>query len=157
MIKLKILFAIVLLLCILYVSHFATYYFMWDHYQSLYKATEDQIIMGRWNHVISLVGSLIIFFGLVSGLVALSNIIKEGYFTPKSKKWMLVSGYLLLVVAVLSFIMDAYRLSATPKEITIITTIMLDFVLCILAIIILIAAEVVNKGVLLQQENDLTI
>jgi len=155
--KIKILFGITCILVFIYLLHFGSYIVLADFYSGIAEATENELVFGKYNFVISFVQSLGVFTGLLTSLKCLYTIIKEGFFTATSKKLMNWAGLIFLFSGVVMCILDIVRFAHGGDEVAIIGIIMLDFMFTLFGFVVLIVADMAQTGYQLKSENDLTI
>lgn len=156
--KIKVLFGITLLLVLFFLLHFASFIFMADYYYELAKATEEQLVFGKYNFIISLIQTIGIFIGLLISLKCLYSIIKEGFFTVTSKKLMYWAGLVFFISGITMCGFDILKFSrGGGEEATMIVIIMLDFMFALFGFVVLIIADMAQTGFQLKSENDLTI
>lgn len=155
--KIKILFGITGLILLTYLLHFASYIFLSDFYLGLSEGTEDKIVFGKYSFILGFIQSVIIFAGIVLSLKCIYGIIKQGFFTATSKKFMSWAGVIFLLSGIVSSTIDIIRLFNGAEEAAMIGSILMGVMLAILGLIILIVSDMAQTGFQLKSENDLTI
>ncbi|WP_299212431.1 DUF2975 domain-containing protein [uncultured Dokdonia sp.] len=157
MVKIKILLGIITLLIVVYILHFLSYFFLADYFAEISKSTESKIVFGKYNLVIGLIQSIVIFFGLIISFKCMYEIIKRGFFTKTSKKLMYVAGIIFLFSGLVALSLDSIRLFNSANQGTLIGILFMDFLLALIGFIILIISEMSCIGFEIKSENDLTI
>ncbi|WP_298322755.1 DUF2975 domain-containing protein [uncultured Dokdonia sp.] len=155
--KIKVLFAITLFVIILFLIHFGTSIHIAEAYINQSKATEDDVIFGKYNMIIGFLVTGLIFIGLCISLKCILGILRSGFFTETSRKLMRWAGYIYLLSGISNATFDIIALINGGEEATKIGFILLDSLLAILGLIVLIVADMAQTGYQLKSENDLTI
>lgn len=112
---------------------------------------------GISNWLIKSVLSFIILLGTISICIALFRILKSGYFNMKTSKSFRVGGLLLCFVAVLDIIRAVLDMTAINRLGYLANAITIDVLLFLMGFGILTISQIIKKGIVLKQENDLTI
>lgn len=157
MTKIKILLGIIALLIVVYTLHFLSYFFLADYFAEISKSTESKIVFGKYNLVIGLIQSIFIFFGLTISFKCIYEIIKSGFFTRISKKFMYVAGIIFLFSGLVAVSLDIVRIFNGGDEGTLIGILLMDFLLTLIGFIILIISDMSRIGFEIKSENELTI
>jgi hypothetical protein len=158
MIKIKLLNAFVIGLIIIYVLHFSgnIYITFFTELTSQFDDLYKEFIFGSYTQYVSLVLSIITFFGLLFIKSGLGKIIKEGLFNSDSAIQFKMGGKLFLLSGSLSLIFNI-MLFYGSIEIALLALMGQDFLFIIIGFSLYIIADILQNGTLLKQENELTI
>jgi len=156
--KLKFLNVFVIVLIIIYIIHYLTtvYLEFFTNFLDSYKAVSENFVFGYYTQYVGMIISILTFIGLFFIQKGLSTTIKNGFFNQSNATKFKIAGQLFLVSGVLSLIFEAL-LFYNSQEITFIPKLGQNLLLIIISYSLFIIADIIIKGSLIKQENDLTI
>jgi len=154
--KIKILYAVSILIAIFNFLGYIFFYTTPEIYNA-HKSVEDELTFGSYNLYINVVQSIAIFIGIFLSIKCLHTIIRSGFFTQASKKFMQQAGYVFFISGLIMIILDIIRLIDSDGSIAVMWIVLFDFIFTLFGFVVLIVADMAQTGYQLKSENDLTI
>ncbi|MFD0799042.1 DUF2975 domain-containing protein [Maribacter chungangensis] len=151
--KIKILLSFISGLTLMYAISFLSNLFGHNIYQYYETETLEQKIIFAY----SLLSEIILFIGLLFISVGLTKIIKAGVFNSIPSKFLKIGGILFIAVALCDFIYVFESMMTQENPELWLQRVFTNFLLLLLGLTSLIVSDVLQKGSLLKNENDLTI
>ncbi|WP_194851479.1 DUF2975 domain-containing protein [Nonlabens antarcticus] len=113
-------------------------------------ASDPSFWFDRIVNLINYVGVFLVCFGLW-------KVIQKGPFEKRSSFLLQIGGILFLTASLTLIANDIYLISAFRNETSLVSLLTTDFMLLVIGIGTLFTADVLKSGVLIKQENDLTV
>lgn len=149
MLKTKILFLLISVLILISVIHFGNMLIL----PSLY----DFIQPRSFSFIFDAINEMVILISLISLSIGLFKIIKKGFFQANSSKYLLVSGVLISISALLDISYSIQEMTKIENPEFLLQRIITNFLLLILGLVALLVSDVLKNGSFIKNENDLTI
>ena len=150
--KIKILHGFLVMLILLYVTHFYTTLFIMPNFVDIF----ENKIFGVSQFYLEFGFSILLFLGLIFTQISLFFVIKKGYFNYKSTMLFKRGGILILISGLLNLILGI-ALFWSNKEDVYINNILRAFPIVLIGFGLIIISDFLKKGNQLKSENDLTI
>lgn len=113
-------------------------------------------VFGNYSPYIMLLRISILIIALFNIQKGLQGFIKDGYFNFKSSERFKISGYLLLIISIIGIIINLLGMKQS-SEIEILSDIIMYLLLIAIGVGLLAFSDVIKKGNVLEDENNLTI
>ncbi|MCF7566881.1 hypothetical protein L3X37_00685 [Sabulilitoribacter arenilitoris] len=155
--KIKILLGFTLCFGVFYLFHLSSqviYFKSWKKINEIYSIDS---FFGKLNWLIEVCLSLILLTSVIFIFLALSKILKKGYFNITTSKSFKRAGFTLCFVSALDLVKSVLEISAGFHAEYYIGYSMFNVLLFLLSLGLLSISQIIRNGSLLKQENDLTI
>jgi hypothetical protein len=113
-------------------------------------------VFGNYSPYIILAIIALLIIALLNIQKGLQGFIKDGYFNFKSSERFKISGYLLLILSI-TMLMISFLAIEKASGIEILSDIIINLLLIAIGIGLLAFSDVIKKGNMLENENNLTI
>ena len=157
MTKIKILLGFSICSALMNLFHLAMQVILFDFWKNFNNKRSEDFFFGKSSWLIQNVLSFILLLGTIYICIALFRILKNGYFNMRTSNSFKVGGRFLCLVAILSMILVALDATITNHFGNLTTAITTNMLLFLMGFGILTISQIIKNGLLLKQENDLTI
>ena len=157
MIKIKLLLGFVACYTITIFIHLSYQVIYFESWKGINEVISKGSFLGESIWVVQNGIYLINLIGTIYICIALFEIIKKGYFNLKTARSFKIAGLFLCFVAVLDFVIAMLELSVSFHEEYQFAYLMVNALLFLIGFGVLIISQIIKKGALLKQENELTI
>lgn len=124
--------------------------FPWENFENLKKVMGGDLVSF---YMSMLLGSFFVL-GLFLIQKSLSHVIQIGYFNEKSAGLLQKSGLVFIISSVLDTLHIAFNNSAFDQKLN---NIAVTIFICMVGIGVLLLSDIMKKGIIIKNENDLTI